>query len=95
MTHHLEHSGDIDLEPNSESLNLLKGETRQHDASYFPQLMHWYIKITEYKINTVILIFSFHGNHKLTKVYLAKCILSINSPKFATTKVSLYTVHYC
>ena len=33
-----------------------------------------------------------HRNHKFAKVYSAKCILSSNSPKFATAKVSLYTV---
>ena len=69
VTHHLKHTGDIDLGPSSISLNLLKGEMRQHDASYFPQLMHWYIKIMESTINTMILIFSFHENNKLTKVY--------------------------
>ena len=31
----VEHIGDVDLEPSSESLKLLKSETRQHDASYF------------------------------------------------------------
>ena len=46
----------------------------------------------ESTINTVILILSIHGNHKFAKVYSAKCILSSNSPKFATAKVSLYTV---
>ena len=86
VTHHLEHIGDTDLGPSSELLNLLKGETRQHDASYFPQLMHWYIKIMEPTINTVILIFSFHGNHKLTKVYknafYPSILQSLLSPKF-------------
>ena len=64
----------------------------QHDASYFPQLTCWYIKIMESTINTVILIFLIHGNHKFAKVYSAKCILSSNSPKFVTAKVSLYEV---
>ena len=62
----IEHVGDIDLEPSPGSLNLLKGETRRRDANYFPQLMRWYIKIiTESTINTLILIFLIHGNHKI------------------------------
>ena len=84
----IEHIGDVDLEPSSESLNL-KGETR-------PQLTSWHIKITESTINTMILILkSIHGIHKFaSKVYSTKYILSSNSSKFATTKVSLYMVYY-
>ena len=59
----IEHIGDIDLESSSESLNLLKGEMRRNDTSYFPQLTCWYIKITESTINIVILIFSIHKKY--------------------------------
>ena len=90
VTHHLEQIGDIDLGPSSELLNLLKSEMRQHDASYFPQLMRWYIKIMESAINTMILIFSFHGNHKLTKVYknafYPSILQSLLLPKFPSIR---------
>ena len=62
-------------------------------ATFLNSCAGTYIKITESTINTVILIFSIHGNHKFAKVYFAKCILSSNLPKFSTTKVSLYTVY--
>ena len=65
-------------------------------ATFLPAFLNshagTYLKITESTINTVILILSVHGNHKFAKVYSAKCILTSNSPKFATAKVSLYMV---
>ena len=84
----IEHIGDIDLEPSSKSLNLLK---RWYDTIYFSQLTRWYIKITESTINTVILIFLIHRNQKFAGLF-HQMHLSSSSLKCPIAKVSLYTV---